>query len=128
MVILTNETSGREGFPISTVLLWICAVVLGAWGAPGWWITLQDRSLPMAIMVSATFAVAPISTAILATLLPCMGLVAKLVASVAILAFVSMDALGNARAFFAFEEVTLSAELEDLKLHTKPALSAPQTT
>ena len=63
MVTLTNENAGRDGFPISTVLLWTCAVVLGAWGASGWWITLQDRSLPMAIMVSATFAVAPIIAA-----------------------------------------------------------------
>ncbi len=110
-----KSTAGRTTFPVSTALLWASAVVLGAWGASGWWITLQDRSLPMAIMVSATFAVAPIIAAILATLLPRVGLVAKLVASVVILAFVSMDALGNARAFFAFEEVALSAELQDLK-------------
>lgn len=110
-----DPTAGRTNYPVSTVLLWTAAVVLGAWGASGWFVTLHDRSLPMAIMISATFGVAPIIAAILATLLPRVGVSAKLAASVVILAFVSMDALGNARAFFAFEEIALSAELEELQ-------------
>lgn len=118
-----KPTARRVNFPVSTLLLWAAAVVLGAWGASGWYITLQDRSLPMAVMISATFAAAPIIAAILATLLPRVGVVAKLAASVVILAFVSMDALGNARAFFAFEEIAQSTELEELQASLKTDLA-----
>lgn len=104
----------HNSFPISTALLWACTAVLATWGAAGWFVTLHDQSLPMAVLMSATFAVAPIMAAVLATLLPRVSNVTKLIAVVVIAAFVSMDALGNARAFFAFEEAALSAELTDI--------------
>ena len=111
-----------NSFPVSTALLWTCTAVLAAWGACGWYVTLHDRSLPMAVLMSATFAVAPIMAAVLATLLPRVSDVTKLIAVVVIAAFVSMDALGNARAFFAFEQAALSAELADVTQQHEAAL------
>ena len=103
-----------NSFPASTALLWTCTAVLAAWGASGWLVSLQDRSITMAVLMAATFAVAPIMAAVLATLLPRVSGATKLIAVVVLGAFVAMDALGNARAFFAFQDVALSAELADV--------------
>ena len=83
---------------------------------------MHDRSMPMAVLMAATFAVAPIMAAALATLLPRVSDVTKLITMVVIAAFVSMDALGNARAFFAFQDAALSAELTDVTEQHQAAL------